>query len=244
VSLLSFTNVTKCFPDGLGEITVLDRVSFEVDEGDFIGVWGMRRSGKSTLLQIAAGRLLPDEGGVRFDGEEVTRMSSERRVRLRRHGGIGLVSAEWRPVRNKPVVEHVAFPLLSDGMSFREAREPAWRALERMGGSGLARMPVDELSQLERIRVALAQALVREPRMLLFDEPAVLLRPSQAVELYELLGSLGRDAGLAVVIASEEISAIRDARRIFSIDSGRLRTTDRQGTLVQLPERARQRSRP
>lgn len=244
MSLLSLTNVTKHYPDGLGEITVLDRVSFEVDEDDFVGVWGMRRSGKSTLLQIAAGRLLPDEGSVRFDGDEVTRMSSDRRVRLRRHGGIGLVSGEWRPVRNKPVVEHVAFPLLSDGMSLREAREPAWRALERVGGAGLARVSVDELSQLERIRVALAQALVREPRMLLFDEPAVLLRPSQAVELYELLGSLGRDGSLAVVIASEEISAIRDARRMFSIDSGRLRTTDRQGTLVQLPERARQRSRP
>jgi predicted ABC-type transport system involved in lysophospholipase L1 biosynthesis ATPase subunit len=237
MSLLSLERVSKRYPDGRREITVLDDVSLEVDEGDFVGIWGMRRSGKSTLLAIAAGRELPDEGNVRFDGEELTRMSPDRRARLQRHDGIGLLSAGWSPARNKPVLEHVALALLSDGMSLREAREPAWRVLERVGVAGCAHMPADRLSQSERIRVALAQTLVHEPQVLLIDEPAVLLRPSEGVELYELLCSLGRESRLAIVIASEDIAPIRKARRMFSIDSGRLRAMDQPGTLLPFPER-------
>jgi ABC-type ATPase involved in cell division len=238
MSVLSLENVCKRYMDGRREITVLDRVSLQLDEGDFVGIWGMRRAGKSTLLQIAAGRELPDEGSVRFNGDELTRMSPGHRARLRRRSGIGLVSADWRPQRNKPVIEHVALPLLSDGMSLREAREPAWRALERVGVVSCAQMPADRLSHGERIRVALAQTLIHEPRVLLIDEPAVLLRPSEAVELYELLRSLRRDSRMAIVIASEDLAPIRTARRMFSIDGGRLRGSDLPATVVPFPERA------
>jgi lipoprotein-releasing system ATP-binding protein len=236
MSLLTLEHVCKRYPDGQGEIIVLDGVSLELDEGDLVGIWGVRRSGKSTLLEIAAGRKLPDEGNVCFEGAEITRMSPDRRARLQRRGGIGVLTEDWRPVRNKPVVEHVALPLLSDGMSLREATEPARRALERVGVAGCAHMPADRLSQSERIRVALAQTLVHEPRVLLVDEPAVLLRPSDGVELYELLRTLGRDSRLAIVIASEDIAPIRKARRMFSIDSGRLRSMDQPGTVVPFPD--------
>jgi predicted ABC-type transport system involved in lysophospholipase L1 biosynthesis ATPase subunit len=244
MSLLSLERVFKRYPDGRREITVLDDVSLEVDEGDFLGIWGARRSGKSTLLQVAAGKEPPDEGAVRFDGEDVTKISPDRRAKLLRHGGIGLVSVDWSAERNKPVIEHVALPLLSDGMSLREAREPAWRALERVGIAGCAYMPADRVSHGERVRVALAQTLVHKPRVLLVDEPAVALKPSEGVELYDLLRSLGHDTQLAIVIASEDIAPIRKARRMFSIDAGSLRSMDRPGTLVQFPERmhARQRS--
>ena len=169
----------KRYPDGRREITVLDDVSLEVDEGDFVGIWGVRRSGKSTLLQIASGKEPPDEGAVRFDGNDVTRMSPDRRAKLLRHGGIGLLSVDWSPERNKPVIEHVALPLLSDGMSLREAREPAWRALELVGIASCAYMPADRVSHGERVRVALAQTLVHGPRLLLVDEPAVPLKPER-----------------------------------------------------------------
>jgi ABC-type ATPase involved in cell division len=79
--------------------------------------------------------------------------------------------------------------------------------------------------------------LVQEPRLLLVDEPAALLRPSEGVELYELLRSLGRDSPIAVVIASEDVAPIRKTQRIMSIGSGKLRAMDERGTLVQFPER-------
>jgi ABC-type methionine transport system ATPase subunit len=235
MTLLSLQHVTKCYLDGRVQHKVLDDVSLQVDQGDFVGIWGMRRSGKTTLLRVAAGIELPDEGEICFDGRQMTSISANARAKLRRHNGIGLVRTEWRPGRNKPVVEHVALPLLSDGMSLRDAKEPAHLALARLGVSDCAYLSVDRLSRGERVRVGLAQALVHEPRLLLFDEPPVL-SPSEAVELYKLVCSLGRDSNLAVVIASEEIAPIRHSQRMMSIDAGRVRSMDRSGTVIAFPD--------
>jgi predicted ABC-type transport system involved in lysophospholipase L1 biosynthesis ATPase subunit len=243
MSLLALEHVSRRCQDGRRQIAVLDDVSLELEEGEVLGVWGMRRSGKSTLLRVAAGRELPDDGSVYFDGVEITRMSADRRAKLQRHAGIGLLGADWRPARNNPVVEHVALPLLSDGMSLREAMEPAWLALESVGCAACAHMLADSLSNGERIRVALAQTLVREPRVLLVDEPAALMRPSEAVEFYKMLSSLGRTLKLALVIASEDIAPIRKATRMFSIDGGRLRAMEQPGTVVAFPERSMGRTR-
>jgi lipoprotein-releasing system ATP-binding protein len=243
MSILSLEKVCKRYPDGRNEIAVLQDVTFEVDEGDRIGIWGMRRSGKSTLLRVAAGREVPDEGSVCFEGGEMTQMSPDDRARLGRRGGIGLLATDWRPARNEPVIEHVALPLLSDGMSLREARQPALAVLERVGVLCCAHLLTDGLSNSERIRVTLARALVRSPRVLLVDEPSVFMRPSEAVEFYDLLYSLGRDLRMALVIASEDIAPIRRARRLFSIEGGSLRAMQEPGTVVQFPERARGRQR-
>lgn len=246
MSLLKLEHVVKRYRDGRGHVTVLDDVSLDVESGDFVGLWGLRRSGKSTLLEVAAGRERVDQGQVIFDGQDMTRMSLDRRARLLRHGGIGLVSTDWRPARNKEAVEHVALPLLSDGCSLREARQRAWRVLERVDVADCGHVKVSRLSQAERVRVAVAQALIHQPRLLLVDEPAVLLRPSEGVELYALLEGLGADPELAVVLASEDVAAVRMTRRVISIDRGRVRSMDRAGALVQFSERAprRLRSRP
>jgi ABC-type lipoprotein export system ATPase subunit len=236
MSLLTLQHVSKAYADGREEVKALDDVSLEIDEGDFVGIWGIRRSGKTTLLRVAAAAELPDEGTVRFDGRDVGSMSADARAKLQRYSGIGLVSTDWRPGRNKPVVEHVALPLLSDGMSLREAKEPAHLALERMGVSRCAYMATDRLSRVERVRVALARAFVHKPRLLLIDEPAVLLSPSEGVELYELLSSLGEGSRLAIVVASEEVAPIRQAHRVMSIDRGHVRSMDQPGTVVPFPD--------
>jgi ABC-type lipoprotein export system ATPase subunit len=236
MSLLLLQHISKSYADGREEVMALDDVSLEIDQGDFVGIWGIRRSGKTTLLRVAAAAELPDGGSVRFDGRDVGSMSADARAKLQRYSGIGLVSTDWRPGRNKPVVEHVALPLLSDGMSLREAKEPAHLALERMGVSRCAYMATDRLSRVERVRVALARAFVHKPRLLLIDEPAVLLSPSEGVELYDLLSSLGEDSRIAIVVASEEVAPIRRAHRVMSIDRGRLRSMDQPGTVVPFPD--------
>jgi lipoprotein-releasing system ATP-binding protein len=245
MSLLCLEHVSKRFAEGREEITVLEEVSLEVDDGDFVGLWGMRRSGKTTLLRVAAGSELPTSGCVWFAGRDVARMSPNEHARLRRRGGIGLLCGDWRLERDEHGLEHVALPLLSDGMTLREARKPALRALERVGIGECAHLHVSGLSQSERIRLGLAQILVHTPRLLLVDEPAVLVRPSEGLKLYELLRSLNRDLGLTIIVASEEIAPLRTARRVMSIGDGRLRSMDEPGTIVPFPERraARQRSR-
>ncbi len=217
---------------------VLDRVSLSVELGDYIGIQGERRSGKSALLRIAAGWERPTGGRAIFAGEDIWALSDGRRSKLRRRGGVGLAAGWWRPTTNKPAVQHVQEALASDGFSLREAEAPALSALDRVGLSNSTHTPSSMLTQGELIRLSLAQRLVHAPRLLLVDEPAVLLRPSEAVELYDLLAELGRDPNLALIVASEELAPIRMTERVFSLDRGILRAMDGpSGRVVPFPPR-------
>jgi predicted ABC-type transport system involved in lysophospholipase L1 biosynthesis ATPase subunit len=235
MSLFAFEHVTKCYPDGRRLHTVLEDVSFEIDVGDFVGLWGVRRSGKSTLLRIAAGLESPDEGRILFDGQDLTGLSGDGRAELLRAHGIGFVTSGWRPSVSQEVIEYVAVALLPDALSLRQARHVAREQLERMGVLNCAHMLTDRLSIGEAVRVGLAQALVRQPRLLLVDEPAVLPSPTERHELYRLLTSLGRSSALAVVVASEDVGIVRRARRKMTIGAGTLRSMDKEGEVVSFP---------
>jgi len=226
MALLSFQHVSKRSSDGRREVSVLTDVSFDIDAGEYVGLWGVRRSGKSTLLRLAAGIETPDEGAVLFDGQDLAQMGTEERVKRRRRGGIALALLGVRPKGNRPVLEHIAVPLVGCKVGWDEAEALARRMLKRVEASDLADMQTGDLGSSECVRVELARALVREPRLLLVDEPAILASPSEARELYALLRLLGRDKDLAVVIASREAHALEGAPRIFTVDNGRVRSTD------------------
>jgi ABC-type ATPase involved in cell division len=234
--LLSLTQVTKRYVEGRREIVVLDDVSLEIDPGDFVGMWGPKRSGKSTLLRVMAGMEQPDSGDTMFDGQLMTSMSGRERVRLLRSGGIALVSSDWRTQIVRPVVELVATARASDGTPMAEARTRARKALARAGVAECADVWVDQLTLGERLRVCLAMALVREPRLLLVDEPAVLPSPLESDELQRLLRSLGEEGNLAVVIASENLGPLTGARRTMAVSSGEVRSMDRSGVIVPFPD--------
>jgi ABC-type ATPase involved in cell division len=231
MSLFAFEHVSKRYSDGRRALIALDDVSFEVDERDFLGIWGMRRTGKSTLLRVAAGIERPSEGVVRFDGQDITRLSDDARAALLRGHGIGFVSSEWRHGSRQSAVTHVATSLLADSFTLAEARGAARECLERTGVLKCGELPIDRLSRGEFLRVELARALVHEPRLLLVDEPAVLIDPREREELYDLLGVIG----CALIVVSEDVAVIRIARRRMTIGKGTLRSMDEEGQLVPFP---------
>jgi ABC-type methionine transport system ATPase subunit len=226
MALLSFQQVSKHLLDGRREVAVLREVSFDIDPGEYVGLWGSKRSGKSTVLRLAAGIETPDDGAIIFDGKDLAQMSTDQRTAQRRRGGIALALLGLSPAGNRPVVEHIATPLVAGKVGWDEAEAIARRMLGRVDASDIEDALTGELGSSECVRVELARALAHEPRLLLVDEPAILASPSEARELYELLRSVGRDKGLAVVIASREAHALEGAPRIFSIDHGRVRSTD------------------
>jgi len=241
MALLSFEEVSKRYLDlGVREHVVLDAVSFEIEAGTSVGIWGPRRSGKSTLLRLAAGIELPDAGAVRFEGRDITRFSDRERARLMRTK-IGLAPSSWRETRNVRAVEHVALPLLSAGASMREASIRARVTIERVGATSRADAQLFELSPGERTRIAIARGLVRDPALLLVDEPALTPSPTERDELYALLRSLAGERGLTVVVASEELAAVRTARHAMTISDGSVRTSQRAGRVVPFPEGRAQR---
>ncbi len=239
-TLLSFLNVSKRYPDGDREILVLDRVSLEVEVGVAVGVYGARRSGKSTLLRLAAGLSLPDSGTISFEGRDIARMSGSERGRLLR-GAIAFMSAaDWRANPGESVVDHVATALGSEGLTMRDARRRAMRVLDRVEiGAACAAEPTTSLSLTERARVMLARALAREPRLLVLDEPAHVPNLEDRDSFCALLRSAASERDIALLIASEDMAALQGVGVMVSISDGELVSTESQGTVVALSGRRR-----
>ncbi|HYM44936.1 MAG TPA: ATP-binding cassette domain-containing protein [Solirubrobacteraceae bacterium] len=237
MTVLAFRDVTRRFPDGLREVAVLDGVSFELCAGETVGVLASRGAGKTTLLRVAAGLEAPDEGEVCWHGRNLAGLSADERARVRRRGGIALARGDWRGSDAKVVLEHVAMPLYSEGLGIERAKACARRALETVQAPGLGYLPTGRLSLAERLRVELARAIVREPAVLLVDEPAVLPRPKEAEAFYALVHSLPKQLGLSLLIASEEVSALRGAGRVMNLTGGRLYSTDSRRKVISFPER-------
>ena len=237
MALLEITGLSKRFPDGRRELIVLGDVNVEVYENDFVGLWGMSRSGKSTLLRIIAGVEPPDAGSVRLDGTELTELSQDARVRLVREN-MALAAFGWHSHRNRLVHEHIVLAASADPrVTGKGARAMARRALKRLDVLACAERRLDQLSFDEQIRVELARAIVRSPRLLLIDDPPSLPSPSEDGRLREAITSLGKEAGCAVILASSDLGVIERAERMMSIGSGELRVMDEAGVVVPFPDR-------
>ncbi len=235
MSLLAFRQVSKRFPDGGREIAVLDRVSFEVEIGETVGLLASRRGGKTTLLKIAAGLTAPDEGSVLWDDLELVEMGHDETAHARRHGGIAYARGEWQTNRSASVLEYVSLPLYSGNLKMIGAEDRALRALEVVGASHLGHHDASGLGLDERLLVELARAIIREPRLLLVDEPAVFRNPEDARAFYELLRSLPEKVGCAMLIASEEVSALRGCKPMMSLSDGRLTSTASRRKVIDFP---------
>lgn len=238
--LLSFLNVSKRYPDGGREIAVLDRVSLEIEAGASVGIRGARRSGKSTLLRLAAGIALPDSGSVCFGGRDIARMTGSERGRLLR-GEIAFMSAtDWRATPGESVVDHVATSLGSEGLTMRDARRRAMRVLDRVEiGAACAEESTTSLSLDERARVMLARALAREPRLLILDEPVLLPNLGERDSFNALLRRAASERDIALLMASEEMVALQGVAVMMSIADGELVSTEPQGVVVAMPGRRR-----
>jgi ABC-type glutathione transport system ATPase component len=236
--LLSFANVGKRRREGERESVVLENVCFELQPGSTLGIYGQRRSGKSTLLRLAVGLELSDGGSVRFEGRELEHMSRGERARLLR-GPIALLTADgWLPSPGETVMDHVAMSAGSAGLSLREARRRALEALDRAGVAGVSAEEMTvSLSPDARARVMLARALVREPRLIAVDEPAPLPSLLERERFCALLRTVARERSIALLVASEELSALQGIAALASLSAGELCSTEEFGTVVEFPRR-------
>lgn len=237
--LLSFEKVGKYRADGRRRVAMLVNASFEVPAGSAVGIWGVRRSGKTTLLRLAAGVELADEGRVLFDGRSLCDMRPIEREHLLRDD-IGFVSpTDWRPGHRERVLNYVALPLLSTGATLQQATRAARSVLRRMEAVEVAEKFARTLSLGERIRVMLARALVNSPRLLLVDEPAAVPNLGDRDDLCDLLGRLARERELTLIVASEEMSSLRFADFLMSIGGGELvRSNEHEAEVLPFPRLA------
>jgi ABC-type multidrug transport system ATPase subunit len=220
-SVLDLEGVSKRYPRGTSasrEWVALRDVSLEVAAGEFVAVWGRRRSGRTTLLEVCAGAEKPSEGFVRFLGHDL----DEHRV-LGLEGGIGFGQPNFSPMHGV-VVEQVATPLLKTRVKLDDAQMRAFELLERVGAAECAEMRPEELEPSELVRVMLARALIMRPRLVLLDAPASGIAAPERDEFFALLRSVASDDQAAVLMTVDEVSGLaRVADRLLSVGGGVLR---------------------
>jgi ABC-type multidrug transport system ATPase subunit len=230
MSLLALEHATKRFTSGQRETHVLRDVSLELTAGDLVAVYGLRRSGRTTLLRVAAGIVPLDEGVVRFEGRDLGRSGRALGV------AIGYCSPLFDPAHGGTIAEQVAVGLLARGIGRTRARIQAEEALERVGAGDSAHLDPRDLHLDELVRAGIARALVAAPRVLLLDEPTNGVDVHQRGGVLALLRGLA-DAGVAVLMTVGEPIAGPD--RVLTLDRGRLRADATPGPegVVALPTR-------
>jgi ABC-type glutathione transport system ATPase component len=234
--LLRIRNISKSFPDGAGEVRVFERASLEMGAATQVGVYGKRRSGKSTLMRIAAGIERPDDGSVLFDGTDLMRLTSAERARLLRSRLAYISVVDWRPNPGESIVQHLAVSLGGDGRTVRQAERSALHELDLVGVSAArAHSLAARLSMIDRMRVMFARALARKPSLLVIDDPVVTASASERDELYLLLRTLTRERGIGLLVASDDLPALQGFDVFMSISAREICTSQGSATIVPFP---------
>lgn len=236
--LLQLESVRKSYWRGPREVRVLRDVSLDVHAGELVGVYGQRGAGKTTLLRLAAGFEPPDGGEVSFDGERLCDRSRRELAAVRRER-IGWVERAGPQSDELPMRIYVALPLYRR-LGPVEAQRRAVAALAKVGADEAADARWSSLSDTTRILAAIAQALVREPKLLLVDDPTAGLGILDRERVVGLLRAAAEGGGLGVLMAVPDMPAMLHAHEVRSLSRGRLLAPadaprDGHGTVVEFP---------
>jgi putative ABC transport system ATP-binding protein len=214
--IISATDLHKSY----GRTAALAGASLEVAAGEVVAVMGPSGSGKSTLLHCVAGIVAPDRGTVVYDGRELSAMTDPERSALRR-SEFGFVFQFGQLVPELSCRENVALPLRLDGTPRRTAERRADDLLSQLEVADVAGARPGSVSGGEGQRVAVARALVTDPRVLFADEPTGALDSLSGERVMELLTTAARERGTAVVLVTHEARVAAYSNREVVVRDGR-----------------------
>jgi branched-chain amino acid transport system ATP-binding protein len=216
--LLSVRSLSRDF----GKLRVLSAVSFDVREGEFLGIIGPNGAGKTTLFAILSGYLAPSGGDVRFQGRPVNALGPDRRCHL----GIARTFQVVRPFAELSVAENVEAAALFGKRGRPAPGEIARRVEEILGATGLASVagqPASALSLPDRKRLEVARTLATRPRLLLLDEVLAGLNPRAVDAALPFIRSLNAERGITVLMIEHNLRAIMGlCRRLLVLNFGEL----------------------
>lgn len=213
--------IVKEYPTPGTPLRVLNGVSFQLRRGENLAILGPSGSGKSTLLSILGTLEPPTSGSVRLGGENPFALD-DRRLAAFRARQIGFVFQEHHLLPQCTVLENVLVPFLADGAATTSDVQRATELLRRVGLAERLEHRPAELSGGERQRVALARALVREPTLLLADEPTGNLDRTTAQSIAELMLNLQAERQTILVVVTHSTSLAAALGRRMEIDNGKL----------------------
>ena len=220
-NLIEIRDLVKTYPMGGTEIVALDRVSLSFRGGEFAGIVGPSGSGKTTLLNIVGTLDAPTSGSAAILGHRVERIDHRQAAELRnRHIGFIFQTFNLLPVYS--VYENVEFPLLLLKLPAAERQRRVMQALDWVGLADRARSRPAELSGGQCQRVAISRAVVKEPAVVLADEPTANLDAENSHNILQTMARLNAELGTTFLFSTHDEKVIRYLRRRIVLDDGRV----------------------
>ncbi len=214
-------DVKKSYPSGEGLMEILHGVSLTIPAGQCAFIVGPSGSGKSTLLHLIGAMDQPTSGRVVIDGADLTTMTEPQKDTFRRDK-IGIIFQAFNLVGNLTAVENVLVPFLPRGIT-PELRDRATGMLKKVGlGHRLTHRP-NKMSGGEQQRVAIARALVKNPQVVLADEPTGQLDSHTGEEIFRILRNLQHESGTTLVVVTHDRRFIQPGDLVLEIEDGLLK---------------------
>ncbi|WP_224815941.1 ABC transporter ATP-binding protein [Hasllibacter sp. MH4015] len=215
MSILELRNVSKSF----GQLKVTDDVSFDVPQGQALGIIGPNGAGKSTLFNLITGNLSPDSGSVHFEGQDVTRVAAMQRC----FAGVGRSFQIPQPFDNLTVFENLLVAAMHGrNMGQAEVQQACAEILEQTELLPVANNPAAGLSLLQRKRLEMARALATDPKLLLLDEIAGGLTEGECIALIDTIKSV-HARGVTIIWIEHVLHALtRVVERLLVLDFGKV----------------------
>ena len=215
--MIQFQKVTKTYNH---KMNALDKVTFKIQQNEFVVLVGKSGAGKSTILKLLIGEDKPTSGRILFNAVEVSKLGPNDMPMYRRQ--IGVIFQDFRLLEQKTAFENVAFALEVEGRPEREITELVPQVLDMVGLKDKAHNFPRELSGGEKQRVAIARAMINRPKVLIEDEPTGNLDPWNTREVIKLLLKIN-ELGSTVILATHErdvVDALKE--RVITLEKGEI----------------------
>ena len=220
MSYIIAENLVKKYGSGDAAVAAVAGISFQIEEGEFIGIMGESGSGKSTLLGMMGAMNAPTSGRFIVDDIDIYSLGQEQRADFRREF-LGFIFQSFHLVPYLTVIENTMLPLAVVKAGRKQKREMAQEALHQVGLSEKAQRLPNQISGGEKERVAIARSIVNEPPVLLADEPTGNLDTKTSREIMELLKRLNQK-GMTIVMVTHSPDCAGYAQRILRVSDGKL----------------------
>lgn len=217
--VVSVAELRKEYAMGNDRVYALRGVDLTVEPGEFLAVMGPSGSGKSTFMHVVGLLDTPTAGTYRFEGAEVSHLSSDERADIRGRR-LGFVFQAYNLLARTTALENVELPMVYAGVPEEERRRAAVAKLELVGIARLAQHHPNQMSGGQQQRVAIARSLVNDPGLILADEPTGALDTKSSEDIMRLFTRLNEEQGITIMLVTHEPDVAAYARRIVTFRDG------------------------
>jgi len=220
--MIKLQDITKTYPMGKRELTVLRGISLHIERGELVAIMGPSGSGKSTMLNLMGCLDIPSSGSYHLEDREVSRLSSGDLAQIRSRK-IGFVFQQFNLLPRISALANVEL-----GMRYAGGidRKKALEALDRVGLSDRANHRPTELSGGEQQRVAIARAIVKNPPLMFADEPTGNLDSKSGAEVINIITGLHSEQGMTLIMITHDADIASHCQRVFHIKDGQIEKED------------------